>query len=125
MMIAAVAVGGAAGSVARYLTMSAVGHWLGSDFPFGTLTVNVLGSLIMGMLVEASALAWSPSPELRAMLTVGVLGGFTTFSTFSLDAAVLVERQQQGLAAVYAVVSVAASVAALFGGMAGLRFILR
>lgn len=125
MMIAAVAVGGAAGSVARYLTMGAIGHWLGTSFPFGTLAVNVLGSLIMGVLVEASALAWSPSPELRALLTVGVLGGFTTFSTFSLDAAVLIERQQQGLAAVYAVVSVAASVAALFAGMAVVRSLLR
>lgn len=124
-MIAAVAFGGAAGSLARYLSMSAVGHWLGSGFPYATLLVNVLGSLAMGLLVEASALAWSPSPELRALLTVGVLGGFTTFSTFSLDAALLIERHQHGLAAVYAMLSVALSVGALFLGMAVVRQILR
>lgn len=124
-LLLAVAAGGAVGSVARYLSMTAVGHWLGTGFPIATLAVNVAGSLVMGMLVEASALAWSPSPELRALLTVGVLGGFTTFSTFSLDAALLIERNQHGLAALYALLSVVLSIAALFLGMAMVRQVLR
>ncbi|MDH3239510.1 MAG: fluoride efflux transporter CrcB, partial [Alphaproteobacteria bacterium] len=88
----AVAVGGAAGAVARYLVMSAIGAVLGSGFPYATLTVNVVGSFILGLILETSALVWSPGEALRAFLVVGVLGAFTTFSTFSLDVAVLYER---------------------------------
>lgn len=124
-LLVAVAVGGAVGSLARYLSMTALGHWLGNGFPWGTLAVNVVGSLIMGLLVEASALAWSPGPEVRALLTVGVLGGFTTFSTFSLDVAYLAERHQSGLAAVYVVASVALSLTAIFVGMAMVRQVVR
>lgn len=124
-MVFAVAVGGAAGSVGRYLAMSAVGGWLGSGFPWGTLFVNVVGSFAMGVLVEASAQMWSPSPELRAMLTVGVLGGVTTFSAFSLDVAVLWERHQVAIAALYAIASVILSVGALFLGLALVRQFLR
>ena len=116
-MLIAIAVGGAAGSVARYMTMAALGHWLGSAFPYGTLAVNVIGSLSMGVLVELSALVWSPSPELRALLTVGVLGGFTTFSTFSLDVAVLMQRGDTVSVALYVIVSVLFSVGALFAGL--------
>jgi CrcB protein len=124
-LLAAVAVGGAVGSVARYLSMVAIGHWLGSGFPWGTLAVNVVGSMIMGVLVEASALVWSPSPEVRALLTVGVLGGFTTFSTFSLDVAYLAERHQNVVAAVYVMASVALSVSALYMGMMIVRQVVR
>jgi len=123
--ILAVAIGGAAGSVGRYMAMSVVGQWLGTGFPWGTLLVNVLGSFVMGVLVEMSALAWSPSPEMRALLVVGVLGGFTTFSTFSLDVGYLVERQQTAVAAIYAVASVALSVGALFLGLALIRQVVR
>ncbi|WP_246200964.1 CrcB family protein [Azospirillum brasilense] len=72
--LAAVAVGGAVGSMARYLLMTAVGHWLGTQFPYGTLIVNAVGCFTMGALAELAALVWSPSPELRALLMVGVLG---------------------------------------------------
>jgi len=116
-MLIAIGFGGAVGSVARYLTMVAVGHWFGMAFPYGTLAVNVVGSLAMGVLVELSALVWSPSPELRALLTVGVLGGYTTFSTFSLDVAFLMQRGDTAAAAVYVVVSVLLSVGALFAGL--------
>jgi fluoride exporter len=116
-MLLAVAAGGAAGSVARYVTMSAIGHWFGAAFPYGTLAVNVIGSLVMGVLVEWWALAWSPAPELMALLAVGVLGGFTTFSTFSLDLVVLVQRGEIAGAALYMVVSVVFSVGALFAGL--------
>lgn len=120
-LILAVAAGGAAGAVARYLVMSAVGAVMGSGFPYATLTVNVVGSFILGVVVETAALAWSPSEALRAFLVVGVLGAFTTFSTFSLDVAVLYERGALVSLAVYIIVSVALSVAALFAGLALVR----
>lgn len=121
---AAVAFGGALGAVARYLVVSQVGHWAGSGFPFGTLAVNVAGSFAMGLIVELSALAWSPSPELRAFLTVGFLGAFTTFSAFSLDAALLYERGELALSAVYIMVSVVLSVGAFFAALALVRSLL-
>ena len=120
----AIAVGGAIGAVARHYASGQVMRLVGMGFPFGTLLVNVVGSFAMGALVEVMALRWSVGPELRGFLTVGVLGAFTTFSTFSLDFVVLTERGQLGLAVLYAVVSVALSVAGLFVGMHLLRGIL-
>jgi len=120
----AIAVGGAIGAVARHYASGQVMRLVGMGFPFGTLLVNVVGSFAMGALVEAMALRWSVGPELRGFLTVGVLGAFTTFSTFSLDFVVLTERGQLGFAVLYAVVSVALSVAGLFAGMHLLRGIL-
>ncbi|MBF0168436.1 MAG: fluoride efflux transporter CrcB [Alphaproteobacteria bacterium] len=116
-MIMAVAFGGALGSVARYLGMIGIGVWLGQNFPWATLIVNVLGSALMGLLIEGSALRWNIGPEMRAFLTVGILGGFTTFSTFSMDVALLVERNEFASAGLYILVSVLASVGALFGAM--------
>jgi fluoride exporter len=123
-MLLAVAVGGAAGSVARFVTMSVIGHWFGAAFPYGTLAVNMIGSLVMGVLVEGWALVWSPTPELRALLAVGVLGGFTTFSTFSLDIVVLMQRGELAVAALYMVVSVVLSVGGLFAGLYLVRGII-
>lgn len=124
-VLLAVAAGGAAGSVARYVMMERVGHWLGTGFPFSTLAVNVAGSFAMGVFIELSALAWSPSPEIRALVVVGVLGGFTTFSTFSLDVALLLERHQTAAAVAYMAGSVLMSVAALFFGLAAVRGFVR
>ena len=73
--------------------------WLGSGFPWGIFIVNVLGGFVMGALVEAMALRWSLSPEWRTFLTVGILGGFTTFSSFALDTVLLMQRGDFGLAA--------------------------
>ena len=123
-MLLAVAAGGAAGAVGRYLVMSGVGHLFGTGFPLGTIVVNVLGSFALGVLVELSALAWSPAPELRALLVVGVLGAFTTFSTFSMDAVLLFERGNLGLAALYIVSSVVLSIAAFFAALLLLRSLL-
>lgn len=120
-LLAWVAVGGALGSVARYLVMAMVGHTVGTGFPWGTLAVNIAGSAVMGVLAELGALAWQPSPEVRAFLTVGILGGFTTFSTFSLDVALLVEKHHWPPALLYIALSVTLSVAALFLGMAAVR----
>ena len=124
LMVISVAAGGALGSVARYVCMSAVGHVVHSGFPYGTLAVNILGSFAMGVFVELWALVWSPSAEMRVFLTTGILGGFTTFSTFSLDVAVLMERHTMGLAALYVVVSVVLSVAALFAALYLMRSLL-
>ena len=93
----------------------------GYGLPYGTLIVNVAGSFLMGLLAGYFAFRPGIGQHMRLFLTTGVLGGFTTFSAFSLDAALLVERHAYGVAAGYAVGSVAASVAALFFGLAIFR----
>ncbi len=123
-MLLAVAAGGAFGAVARYLVMVQVGHWLGTAFPFATLAVNILGSFALGLLVELLALAWSPPPELRALLVVGVLGAFTTFSTFSMDVVLHMERGELGMTLAYISASVVLCVAAFFAGLHLVRAML-
>lgn len=123
-MLMAVAAGGAVGAVGRYLTMSWVGHWLGHGFPYGTLVVNVLGSFILAGLVETLALTWSPGPELRAFLVVGLLGGFTTFSAFSLDMVTLVQRGDIAAAGLYVGASVLLSLLGFFAGLSVMRGVL-
>ena len=123
-LLAAIAIGGALGALGRHFVSVGMAGWLGHGFPWGTLTANVLGSFVMGALIELMALVWSPTAELRALLTVGLLGAFTTFSTFSLDAISLYERGAAGLAGLYIGVSVVLSVGALFAGMRLLRLIL-
>ena len=122
--ILAVAVGGAVGAVLRYWVYRLTGHYLGTQFPFGTLAVNIAGSFAMGVLVEGAALAWSVPGEVRLFLVVGVLGAFTTFSTFSLDFAFLYERGRLDLCALYTVVSVVCSVGALFAALHLMRWLL-
>lgn len=87
-----IAVGGAFGAVLRYLGSTAVYAWLGRGFPYGTLFVNVLGSLIMGVLAILLIERISTGPELRALLLIGLLGSFTTFSTFSIETLNLIEQ---------------------------------
>ena len=81
-----VALGGGIGAVARYFVTVLCGAWFGSNYPYGTFAVNVLGSLLMGILIGYMAKTLPHSLELRAFLALGVLGGFTTFSSSSLDA---------------------------------------
>lgn len=121
----AVGAGGAIGAMGRYTIMAAVGHWIGHGFPWGTLVVNVLGSFVLGAFVELSALAWSPSPELRAFLVIGLFGAFTTFSAFALDVQVLWVRGMTLSALGYILASVAFSVLGLFAGMRVLRVLLQ
>ncbi len=120
-LILAVAAGGALGAVGRYVTMSAVGAMVGAGFPWATLAVNVIGSFVLGLLVETMALFWSPGEALRAFMVVGVLGAFTTFSTFSLDVVVLYGRGEFASIAAYAIASFVLSVCALFAGLALVR----
>jgi fluoride exporter len=120
----AVAVGGALGSVARYATIIGVGRVLGVGFPYGVLVANVVGGFVMGVLVELMALVWSPSDATRVFLTVGVLGGYTTFSSFSLDVWLLLEKGLYGPAILYIAASVILSVAALVAGLTLTRMAL-
>jgi CrcB protein len=113
----AVAAGGVTGAVARYLVYIAVGYLLGMSFPYATLIVNVVGSFVMGVLVESMALVWNTSTEMRLFLTTGILGAFTTFSSFSLDFVVLYERRAFALCALYTIASFVLSVGALFAGL--------
>ena len=110
-----VALGGALGARARYLVGVGAVRLLGHGFPWATLVVNVLGSLAMGALVVL--LAQKDATRLAPLLMTGLLGGFTTFSAFSLDAVTLYERGQVGAAAGYVAVSVVFSIGALFAGM--------
>jgi CrcB protein len=112
-----VALGGALGSVARYGVNVWTARAFGLGFPWGTLTVNVVGGLVMGLAAALLALKGG-SQDLRLFLTTGVLGGFTTFSAFSLDAVFLWERGEAGLAVTYVAASVAVSIAALVAGLA-------
>lgn len=116
-----VAAGGALGASGRYLVGVATGRFLGFHFPWGTLIANVLGCLIMGLLIEAMALRWTVSNDLRAFLAVGLLGGFTTFSAFSVDFALLFVRHDYVSAGLYLFASVGLSIVALFAGMAIVR----
>ncbi len=93
----------------------------GLGFPMGTLIVNIVGSFLMGLCAGYFAFRPGLDQHLRLFLTTGILGGFTTFSAFSLDTIVLVERHAYGLAAGYALGSVIASVSALFVGLALFR----
>lgn len=114
--VLAVGVGGGLGALARYY----IAGWVqpaGSQFDWGIFVVNITGGLLMGMIVEASALRLNLSPELRSFLTVGILGGYTTFSTFSLDSALMLQKGQYGLAAAYVAGSVVLSIFALFVGL--------
>ena len=115
-----VMVGGAVGSGARYLTGSAMTALLGPDYPFGTLAVNIVGGLLMGVLVGVLARN-AASENWRLLLAVGVLGGFTTFSAFSLEVVTMIERGAFGVAFGYVLVSVIGSIAALFAGLSAVR----
>ncbi|MCP3736007.1 fluoride efflux transporter CrcB [Sphingomonas sp. RP10(2022)] len=117
MPLVLVMVGGALGTAARYLTGRATLALFGPAFPFGTLAVNLIGGLLMGVLAGVLARAGTGGEPWRLFLGVGVLGGFTTFSAFSLDVVAMIERGATGAAFGYALLSVIGSVAALFAGL--------
>ena len=120
-LVLAIAAGGAIGAVGRHYVGVYALKWLGAAFPYGTLVVNVVGSFLMGVLVASMTVKWNVGNELRAFLTVGLLGGFTTFSAFSSDFATLMERGETVLAAGYVTVSVALALAGMFAGMSLMR----
>ena len=116
-MILSIALGGALGAVARHFVAARVMGILGLGFPFGILVVNVLGSFLMGVLVTLFAEKYALSQEVRAFLTVGLLGGFTTFSAFSMETVLLIERGQTFHSMLYVGASIVLAVAGLFAGM--------
>jgi len=113
-----VAAGGAAGSVARYVLGSQTLRWFGPDWPYGTFAANIIGGLLIGALAGFLAYRGDADQErLRLLLQVGVLGGFTTFSAYSLETAVMLERKAYGAAVSYASASVLLAIAAVFAGL--------
>ena len=122
-ILLAVALGGALGSLLRYFVAGAVQSATWPGFPWGIFVVNISGGFAMGLIVELSALKLNLTPEVRAFLTVGILGGYTTFSTFSLDSALLIERGDYSGAALYIAGSALLSIMALFAGLWFIRWI--
>jgi CrcB protein len=120
-----VAVGGALGSWLRFCIgrawITAIGPARTSGFPWATLSVNVAGSIAMGLLVGWLARSGNQSEAIRLLLAVGVLGGFTTFSSFSLEAISLIQRAQPGLAALYIGASLGAGLLGLWLGLLMMR----
>ena len=118
MHYAVVFLGGGIGAALRHFVNRVAFAWFGPGFPYGTLFVNVAGGVLMGVIAELLLLKGGGSQEWRLFLTTGLLGGFTTFSAFSLDAAVMWQRGDYLACAAYAAGSVILSVAGLFAGMA-------
>ena len=113
--------GGGIGAALRHGVNVAFARWFGSGFPFHTLFENVTGSFVMGLLAGYFAFRGQASQELRLFLTTGILGGYTTFSAFSLDTVLLWERGQAAVAGGYVLASVAASIGGLGLGLALVR----
>jgi CrcB protein len=109
--------GGGLGAMMRHGVNLATARLLGSAFPWHTFIINITGSLVMGLIAGWFALKAGASQDWRLFLTTGILGGYTTFSAFSLDAALLYERGELGQAAFYVVGSVLLSIAGLFAGL--------
>ena len=122
-MLLMVAAGGALGAVARYGTVVAVGRLTGFGFPWGTVTVNLLGSLALGLLIGGLAHGLHLSQEVRGLIVVGFLGAFTTFSTFSLDTVTLIERGSWTPALGYVFGSVVVGIIFFFAGLRAWRFL--
>lgn len=117
-MIYWIAFGSALGGAARYSLGGLVQRWAPGEFPLGTLAVNVLGSLLLGFIVRYALETQAVSAEIRAFLTIGLCGGFTTFSTFSYESATMLERGEWSRLALYAGLSLLLTLAAVLLGAA-------
>lgn len=117
MMMLAIALGGAVGSVCRYLLGLSIQSRLGGDFPLGTLIINITGSFVLGFLLRYALLGTEINPVTRALLTTGFCGGYTTFSTFSYETAALIEGGEYSRAGVYVGLSIVVSLLGTFMGM--------
>ncbi|HEX4112544.1 MAG TPA: fluoride efflux transporter CrcB [Stellaceae bacterium] len=112
----AIAVGGVLGCSARYAMTELVGSIFGRDFPYATLSINVLGSFLMGFLFVEMFERLEVEPYLRIGILTGVLGGFTTFSAFAMETLILLERGETGKGVLYVMLSVGLSLAGVFVG---------
>ncbi len=117
-------IGAGLGGVMRHVMNIGITALAGSTFPYGILAINVVGSTLMGLVAGWFAIRGELLPELRVFLATGILGGFTTFSAFSLDTALLMERGEMLSAATYVVGSVVLSVLGLFLGLWAMRAVL-
>ena len=124
MNLLLVFVGGGFGSVARYAMMKAIGRVMGAGFPWHTLGVNLLGALVIGALTEFLALRVSGVEGTRLLLVTGFFGGFTTFSAFSLESALMWQRGDYGALAAYVAASVIGTMIAVLCGGGAMRSIL-
>jgi CrcB protein len=115
-------IGGGLGAALRHGVNLAAARWLGLGFPFGTVTVNVTGSIAMGILAGYFAFKGGAPQHWRLFMATGILGGYTTFSAFSLDVALLYERGEVALAVLYVLASVVLSILGLFAGLAIARY---
>ena len=114
-------IGGGLGSTLRHLVNVASARQFGTAFPWGTFLINITGSTVMGLIAGYLAFKGAASQPWRLFLMTGILGGYTTFSAFSLDAALLYERGELALALLYVLGSVALAIAGLFAGLALVR----
>ena len=119
-----VALGGAGGAASRYAVNVFMLQQFGAGFPLATLTVNVVGSFLMGILTGLIALGWKISPHVQLFLMTGLLGGFTTFSAFSIDVLALHERGEVVSGLIYIIASVVLSISAAFLGILLVRRVL-
>ncbi|WP_250658349.1 fluoride efflux transporter CrcB [Alkalimarinus coralli] len=117
LQVIAIALGGALGALSRYFVIGVMTDWLGKDFPFGTLCVNVVGSFFIGVLYIVIVQKMHVSPELKSILVVGFLGAFTTFSTFSLEAFNFISQGLLLNAVTYIVSSVILCILAVWAGI--------
>ncbi len=122
-LIGYVAIGGAVGAVMRYLANGLIARVVSANFPYATLSINVIGSIAMGVFVGwlMRFLPGGGKQELHALIAIGFLGGFTTFSAFAMDVILLMERGQQWAALAYIMLSVTLSVIGLALGLAAMR----
>ena len=114
-------VGGGLGASLRHFINVTFARHMGTGFPWGTFIINITGSTVMGLIAGYLAFKGEASQPWRLFLMTGILGGYTTFSAYSLDAALLYERGELGLAALYVIGSVVLSIAGLFAGLALVR----
>ncbi len=119
-----VCLGGALGSGARYLVSTWAARALGPEFPRGTLLVNVTGSFLLASIMAASAVSSTVTPELRLFLGAGIMGGYTTYSSFNYETLALVEQGSVGLAALNVALTVAGCLVAGLAGLALARWAL-
>jgi CrcB protein len=120
----AIAIGAAVGGVSRYYLSTAVQHRMGSTFPWGTLVINITGSVVLGFIMRYALSTPGVSVELRLLFTTGFCGGYTTFSTYSYETATLIEDGQLGRAGTYALASVLLALAGTFTGFALAREVI-
>ena len=119
-----VAVGSAVGGVCRFLLTAIIQQRTGGTFPLGTLLINITGAFVLGFLIRYAVATPALTPELRALLTTGFCGGYTTFSTFSFETATLIEEAQYQRAALYVFLSVTVALIGTFAGFVAAREVL-